>query len=258
MKRLIIALLCLAALGYLGYSIYSLQLSSGDTPLEGIDVEIQAREGVQLFMNEDDVLAEMKRKGLDMVGTSIDSIDITDIEGQLRANPLFEQAEVYISARTARMKVVLAQREAAYLVQTDKESYYVTRQRGIIPLNPDYAVYVPVVSGTLSQRYATEELYDLMEAIEQDDYFRHYFGHYYVDAREGVILSPRVGRASIILGHDGDWQAMLAKLRIFDQEVIPRKGWNAFEYIKLAYADQVVAKEVGTPSAPSPTTPSAQ
>lgn len=243
MKQVVRVVLSLVALLIIGYAFYSVTKPTGVHLLAGIDVRIEAEDSAQLFMNESDVLAEMNRSGLNKQGRPIDSIDTNEIENQLRTNPIFSEAEVYISPQTRRMKVRIKQREAIFLVQSLGESYYVTRERGSLPVNPHYSVYVPVVTGTLTHEYAKGELYDLIQAIEADDYFRHYFGHYYVDSKEGIILTPRVGTAKIIMGKGGDWEAMLGKLRIFNEQVISRKGWNAFEYLKLPFGDQIVAKE---------------
>lgn len=245
LRNFLIGLIALIPIGYIGYTIYSLASTNETQVLEGIDVYIKSAEGVQTFMNEDDVLAEMTRSGLSPIGTRLDSIDLRHIERSLESNPIFSDAQVYIKPRSSRMRVNIHQREAVYMVQTPSEQYYVTRERGTLPVNPSYVVYVPIASGQITKEFATTKLYDLIETIEEDEYFRHYFGHIYISPQEGIILTPRIGRTAIILGHNGDWAWMLRKLRIFNEEVVRYRGWNTFEYIKLAYGRQVVVKERG-------------
>lgn len=244
-RNILIGLIALLLIGYIGYMVYSLTSTPQTQVLEGIDVHIESTEGIQTFMNEEDVLAEMARSGLSPIGVRLDSIDLRHIERVLESNPIFSDAEVYIKPRTSRMRVDIQQREAVYMVQTPSEQYYVTRERGTLPVNPSYVVYVPIISGDIDRELATTKLYDLVETIKRDEYFRHYFGHIYFDAKEGVILTPRIGRTSVILGHHGDWAWMLRKLRIFNEEVVRYRGWDTFEYIKLAYGRQVVVKERG-------------
>lgn len=250
-RYILIGLVALIPTCYIGYTIYSLTQEEETRRLEGIDVYIKSDAGVQTFMNEEDVLAEMTRSGLSPIGTRLDSIDLGYIEHALESNPIFSDAEVYIKPRSSRMRVEIQQREAVYMVQTPREQYYVTRERGTLPVNANYVVYVPVASGKIDKELATTRLYDLIETIERDEYFRHYFGHIYVDEQDGIILTPRIGRASVIMGHQGDWVWMLRKLRIFNEEVVRYRGWDTFEYIKLAYGRQVVAKEK-EPRAPLP------
>lgn len=225
--------------------------SNGSERLSAIDIEIQTEPGQQLFMDEEAVRKELAQMKLNLEGAPIDSIDINKIEQHLRSNPIFDNAEVYLARNTGKLKIRLSQQAPFFLVQSGDSTYYVTHNRGIVPLNPKYAVYAPVVSGEVSKEMARGEMYDLMQVIDADPYFKHYFGHYYVDPTEGIVLTPRAGRAKIYMGREGDWQQMLAKLKRFNQEVIPRKGWQAFEYLRLNFGDQVVAYEVGKASAPT-------
>lgn len=243
MKHWGAVLLGILALGLVGLMGYMMWRGEGERKLSGIDVDIEELSESPLFMDTTDVMNELRARGLDYTGAPIDSIDLAFVEASLRENPIFAQAEVYIAPSSARMKVKVRQEAAFFVVHSGGEHYYVTRQRGVLPINPKYAIYVPVVTGTMSQEYATHELFDLMTAIEQSEHYRDYFGHCYVDPKAGIILTPRIGRTSVILGHSGDWAGMLAKLRIFEQEIIPRKGWDAIEYVKLAYARQIVVRE---------------
>lgn len=246
MKKIVLSVLALLLLGYI--IVASLGITSEEKSkarCQHIDIEIVTEPGRQLFMDEGDIRGELAQMKLNLEGSLFDSIDINQVEMKLRENPMFHNAEVYTSRSTNKLKIRLEQKEPLFLVQSADSTYYVARNRGIIPMNPRYSVYVPVITGHISKSYATRELYDLMELVGKDDYFRHYFGHIYVDEKDGIVLTPRVGRARIILGKGTNWEKMLDKLRVFDREVIPRKGWNTFEYLKLGFGDQVIAKEYG-------------
>ncbi|MDO4692744.1 MAG: hypothetical protein Q4A64_07715 [Porphyromonadaceae bacterium] len=251
MKKIVLGVLALLLLGYI--VIASLGITGGQKASERcqhIDIEIVTEPGRQLFMDEGDIRSELTRMKLNLEGCLFDSIDINQVEMKLRENPIFYNAEVYTSRSTSKLKIRLEQKDPLFLVQSPDSTYYVARNRGIIPMNPRYSVYVPVITGAITKAYATGELYDLMEFIGKDDYFRHYFGHIYVDEQDGLVLTPRVGRAKIIFGRETNWERMLHKLRVFDREVIPRRGWNTFEYLKLGFGDQVIAKEYGVKIAP--------
>ena len=175
----------------------------------------------------------------------IDSIDVGSVERKLRKNPLFKDVEVYITAFSRKMVVEVTQQQALFLVQTGGRSYYVTADRGVIPLNPRYAIYLPVASGDINENYACSTLYDLFQALEADEYFRNYFGQVYVDKEQGIILTPRIGRTPLILGHSTAWADMLHKYKIFAQQVLSHVGDDAYEYVKLSYKNQIVARPRG-------------
>lgn len=243
MKRILLVLLAITLLGFLGYSIYLLKMSPKEQRLQGIDILLDNISGVEPFMGVEDVQKEIVRKGLNLKGMPLTKIDVGAVERSLRENPLFRDVEVYIALGSARMKVEVKQKEAFFLVQNDKgKSYYVSNERGIIPLNPQYAVYVPIVTGAVSETMACDSIYNLMDCLRRDDYFRNYFGQVHVDKREGLILTPRIGNTPVILGFSQEYATMLHKYRVFCQEVLSRTGDNAYDYIKLGYKHQVVAR----------------
>lgn len=243
MKRILLSLFAIVLIAFLGYTLYQLKMQPSTQTLQGIDIILHNSEGVEPFMGEEDVRQEMVRKGLNLKGMVLDRIDVGAVERNLRTNPLFSDVEVYIASGTARMKVEVRQKEAFFLVKSNNgKNYYVSTERGIIPLNPEYAVYVPVVTGAVSEKMACDTIYNLMECLRGDEYFRNYFGQVHVDSKQGLILSPRIGNTPVIMGFSPDYKTMLHKYKVFCREVLPRTGDNAYAYIKLAYKDQVVAR----------------
>lgn len=241
MKRLLLILLVSSLSAFITYSIYLLQGQSSTARLDGVDIVLHRQEGVEPFMDEYDVLQELRRKGLCYEDVPIDSIDVGLIERQLRENPLFENVEVYITIGSRRMKVEVKQRVAYFLAYSDDGVYYVSAGRGIVPLNPNYAVYVPIVTGRFTPEEACTYIFDLVEVIKENPYFRDYFGQIHYDPTQGLILVPRLGNVSLILGHRRDYSVMLEKYRVFAEQVLPRVGGDVYAYLHLAYKDQVVA-----------------
>lgn len=243
MRRILFSILGLTLLGFLAYSLYIMYSRPSGARLEGIDIVMKSTEGVEPFMDEEDVRREMLRKGLKLEGILIDSIDVGKVEQSLRQNPLFSDIEVYITPNSRRMKVEVKQQVALFLVHNNERSYYVSNERGIIPMNPNYAIYVPIVTGEVNEDVASRELFDLVSTIKADPYFANYFGQIHYTKKEGVILCPRIGNSPLILGHNSDYKGMLHKYRVFAEAVFPRTGNNAYEYIKLGYKDQVITRK---------------
>lgn len=248
-KRVILILIGLLLLGYIGYTAWQRPaLPHGAQPCRGVEVSLHIPEGTAAFMSEADVLREIERMQIKTEGTPLEQIDVYQIEQKLKENPIFSTAEVYLSTSTQFLHVDLEQKEALYLVLPDGEHpYYVTRERGFIPAQPNYTIYVPVVSGRVKLADALGRIYDLEECLRQDPDYRDYFGQCYVDRDGAITLVPRALGPKILLGHSTQWQGMLDKLRAFEREVSGRRGRNAFEYLKLQFEGQVVAKSRFTP-----------
>lgn len=243
MRRAGIIGLLLTLVAFVGYTIYQLRSHPDKRTVQGIDIIMHNKPGQEPFMGEDDVRQEMGRRGLNVKGLPLDSIDVGAIERKLRENPLFSDVEVYMAMGSGRLKVEVRQKDAAFRVQTaDGRDFYVSTERGVVPLNPNYSVYVPVVTGEVSEQLATTVIFDLLQVLRDDDYLRNYFGQIHVDNKGAITLSPRLGNTPVLLGTNRDFATMLHKYKVFVREVFPRTGDDAYAYIKLAYQDQVVAR----------------
>lgn len=254
MRRVWLICFALVLLGFLGYTIYLLRSHPDKRSVQGVDILMHNVAGLEPFMGEEDVRQELGRKGLHVKGLPIDSVDVGAIERKMRENPLFSDVEVYMARGTARVKVEVKQKNAAFRVQPiGGRDYYVSTERGVIPLNPNYSVYVPIVTGYVSEQFATTEVYDLLQVLQGDDYLRNYFGQIHVDDKGAIILSPRLGNTPVLLGTNRDFASMLHKYKVFVREVLPRTGDDAYAYIKLAYQDQVVARPRAWTSEAEPT-----
>lgn len=241
MKKFLLIILSLLLTGIIGYGAYYLKYSPSTDRLTGIAINVIEEEGVQPFMKESDILTEMAQLGLNYKGMLIDSIDVSYVEEKLKQNPLFKDVEVYITPFSKEMKVDIRQQQALFLVHNGNKHYYISKSRETIPLNPKYVIYTPIVTGEVSEETAKTDIYDLVKAIETDTDLQNSFSQIHVDSKKGIILTLRSGSMYAILGQSKNWHTMLHKYKIFTQEVTSKLGNNAYEYINLAFNNQVIA-----------------
>lgn len=211
---------------------------------EAVEVVIDTEPGREVIIKAEDVLSEIKKMGIRLEGEPMRSIDLAALEGKLRANPIFHRAEVYRSPHSSVLKIKIQQKEPFFRVETEGASYYVSRKRSVIPTNTSFHAYVPLVTGRISQDFATGSLHDFMSHLDEHSYYHGYFGHIYYTPEAGLVLTPRIAATAIHLGrHPERWGEMLEKLRTYEQLVISKKGWERIEYIKLYIDTQVIIKE---------------
>ena len=211
----------------------------------GVVVRINAHQGGEpLFLSPDGVVDELTRHGIVLKGRPLDSIDLRGIEKTLSSLSVYEQVEAFIAPSSATLQIRLKEKHPLFIVQDRTgKSHYVTEGRGTISVRQGFATYLPVVSGDLDLLYATSDVYDLMAVLRRDSDLMDYFGQVYVDASDGIVLIPRIGSTRVIIGKTTDWEEKLRKWRIFASSVLPRRGMNAFAYVNLDYAGQVVARD---------------
>ena len=218
---------------------------NADGRCEGVVVRIDAHQGGEpLFLSPDGIVDELTRHGIVLKGRPLDSIDLRGIEKTLSSLSVYEQVEAFVSPSSGTLQIRLKEKHPLFIVQDRTgKSHYVTEGRGTISVRQGFATYLPVVSGDLDLQYATSDVYDLMAVLRRDSDLVDYFGQVYVDASDGIVLIPRIGCTRVIIGKTTDWEEKLRKWRIFASSVLPRRGMNAFAYVNLDYAGQVVARD---------------
>lgn len=245
-RKVLISLSGILLVGYIvAYLLLHNRQEKSPKPLcEGIEVVIETEPGRSVIIKEEDVLAEIKKMGFKLEGEPIDKINLTGIESVLRKKPIFQNAEVYLNKQSNMLKIRIEQKDPFFRVQTGKEDYYVSYNRGIIPVNTSYHAYTLLFTGKITHDLATGELYNFAQHLSESEYYRHYFGHAYYSPQEGLVLTPRLSSTSVYFGKNANkWNSYLEKLRIFEQSVISHKGWQNIEYLKLYIDPQIIIKE---------------
>lgn len=244
-QNILIALLAVVLLGALVYFVLNPGPSISSEACRNIVVEVSSRgSSSPRFLTQQQVINELSRRGLRLKGQKLDSIDLRRIERSLTELGIYDKVSAYVAPATHSVKIRLEEKNPYFLVIDDRgASYYVTEGRGIIKGSTHFASYLPLVTGTLSEQYARQEVYDLFCTLQADSYYRDYYGQLQVSPQRGIVMIPRVGTTELILGKGGNWAEKLRKWRIFAASVLPRRGMNAFSYVKLDYEGQVVAAE---------------
>ena len=242
-RNLLLLLLSVALIGGIAYLLIRSPRVTSTDRCEAVTVEVKTEAGGEpLFLTGDRITDELARRGIQLRGKRLDSIDLRKIERTLLSMPIYKRAEAFIAPSSSSVQIRLTEKLPLYIVQEPSgKSYYVTQGKGTITVNPTFAAYLPIVSGAVDLKMATGPVYDLMAALREDPYFTDYFGQVYVDETDGIVLIPRIGTTRVIMGRESNWSEKLRKWRIFAESVLPKRGMNAFSYVNLDYGTQIIA-----------------
>lgn len=243
-RNLLLLLLSVALIGGIAYLLIRSPRVTSTDRCEAVTVEVKTETGGEpLFLTGDRITDELARRGIQLRGKRLDSIDLRKIERTLLSMPIYKRAEAFIAPSSSSVQIRLTEKHPLYIVQeASGKSYYVTQGKGTITVNPTFAAYLPIVSGAVDLKMATGPVYDLMAALREDPYFTDYFGQVYVDETDGIVLIPRIGTTRVIMGRESNWSEKLRKWRIFAESVLPKRGMNAFSYVNLDYGTQIIAR----------------
>jgi len=175
-----------------------------------------------------------------IVGDTIDNVRLSAIEKSLLNHPMLRTAEAWCSPEGV-LHLSVTQRQPVLRVMGD-ENYYVDADRKRMPVRTTTAAYVPVITGRVSQRFATGELYDFVLWLEDDDYWRAQIEQINVVTPKRIELIPRVGSGTVVLGSLEDYPAKLRKLKKLYLNGFSNFGWNDYAEVDLRFRGQVVCR----------------
>lgn len=226
-------------LGYLFFYIIRFSGSDNEVVCSDFRIEFNDATNVQLI-NAAEINVLVENAGLYPVGKKFRKVNTDKIEGLLRKNPMIRAVESYKTpAGVVVVKVV--QRVPKFLV-AGVENYYVDNDKKFFPTTLNHAVYVPVVSGRVTQSYAVGELFDFISFIEKNAFWNAQIEQIYVRDDLKIELVPRVGDAIIVLGRLDGFEKKLSNLEKLYKHGFSKLGWDKYSVINLQYDGQVVCK----------------
>jgi cell division protein FtsQ len=191
------------------------------------------------FVSKTEVLRFLEESGHSPLGVRAEFIDESKIESVLESKSRIKRAECYLTP-SGTMCIDIAQREPIFRVMSSTGNYYVDSDGQIMRVAENFAAYVPIVTGILSEKYAQEELYDFLKFVHEDKFWNAFIEQIDVNAKKEVTLVPRVGNQLIRMGTLNEYDTKLKKLFSVYKNGFNHLGWNCYKEINLMYDGQVV------------------
>lgn len=242
-SKILVALCILVVLGYAGFMIWESSDADKNVICVGMDVDLLDDTKVR-FISEHEIAKILDVKGLNPVGNKFKKVSTEAIERELLRNEMIRTAECY-KTLSGKIVVKVTQRTPKFLI-VGNESYYVDSDRKLMPVSLNYAAYVPVVSGRVLRKMATNELFDFVSFLEKDTFWNAQIEQIYVRDDLKVELIPRVGNAVVLLGTFDNFEKKLRNLHELYRQGFNVVGWNRYDKIDLQYQGQIVCTITGT------------
>ena len=259
MKRFGNILIWVLILSYLIVALSFVSEKRKNIPCHNIDVLITDKTN-NYFVEKDDVIALIYDKGEDIIGYSIDSINIANLETIILNHPSIKNAEIYRNIY-GNLHVKVEQRNPIIrIVNYNKESYYIDDEGALMPLSHKYTAHVLVASGVINEPYTLRytkdilgynqddelnrgqllrDLYILGKYLHQDPFWEAQIEQIYVINNEFELI-PRVGTQIIEFGSIENYKEKLRNLKALYRVGFKKFGWNTYTKINLKYNNQVI------------------
>ena len=243
MVRKILSILSVILLaGYLAFSVMSMTKRHEDIRLcAGIDLHITDSLHFDLI-DENMVMNLLKEHSLDPVGIPLDAVDVDAIENIMSQHPLVGEAQCYKTSGDM-LRINLSGKVPLVRVLNNRGQDFYVDSHGEILSQHSLAVQLPVATGYIDRQFASQELLEVVRAIDRSEFWKAQVEQINVTSDRQMELVPRVGDHLLILGSADKVEDKLERLMNFYEKGLDNVGWNKYRSISVAYENQVVCKK---------------
>lgn len=192
------------------------------------------------FVTPKGVLEDLKNKGINVVGKHMGDIDADFIEEQLKMSPYLENADC-IKCQDGKVLIKVSQLVPVLRIFDGDNSYYVNRVGKRMEATMLYHCDVPVVQGHFTKQYPPTRLLPLISYVKGDSLLSSLATMFCVRDTNNIIMVPSISGHVVNLGNADGFENKFAKLKLFYQEVMPKRGWQFYDTISVKWNYQIVA-----------------
>ena len=224
-----------------------------NAPIHDIVIDIEPLASGDFLISEEDIPIMLEERfAHPITAFPVGKLDVERLERVLEEDPFVKSAEAYIDAQD-RVNIELVQREPTLrVIDNNGLNYYLDKEGNQMPPSKHYAARVRVATGNLppyeaafleKEDYLLHEVFALNELLREDPFLDALIEQIYINKRGEFILSPKIGKQTIMFGRYQQAAEKLSRLKTFYREGLPYKGWQAYSSFDLRYEGQVVCKK---------------
>lgn len=258
LKRIGVIALWVVLLGGLVVSLAFVQHEQKSVSCTEIDITISPEKD-NFFVDRTMVISILTNEGkeTDLIGKPVGRLDVSALELKLERNPFIYNAEVYADINGDLKVDVYQRRPVMRVMLNDGTGYYIDNRGLKMPLSELYTAHIVVATGNITENYGTNdslrtditrELYTLASFLDKDEFWQAQVEQVYVNEKNDLILVPKIGDHTIVLGTTEGIEEKMNRLMMFYTEALNKMGWNDYSTINLKYEGQIVCTKKNQPN----------
>ncbi len=237
--------LILVLIGFIGF----VEKKSQEKTFQQLEIEVEAVSGVY-FVEEKEILQIVGSDFPELkLGLPITEIPLFELEKRLLGHPFIKSVEASLEQKGI-VKVQVRQHEPiARIARPTKADGYITTEGLIIPTSPTYTSRVLILQGAhmgqlmdLGDLDQMPELLPLVKFITGNEFWNSQITELEINGPSDIRLHQQVGKQVIEFGDALDFESKFKRIEILYQEILPRKGWNAYERVSVKFKNQIVCE----------------
>lgn len=234
------ALLACLAVIYIIVMVPLTNRAERNDTFKGLKVTVNDDQGTRFLKKEDvcDMLAEMSQ-GFDTLRRK--NLNTLDVERLLNSNSRVEKSTCRI-LNDGTLAVEVDPIDPVARVFDSKGTVYVNAVGKRVPALPRYHIDVPVVTtSAVADSAMVSKLLPILRAIKTNPRANALVSTLRIDSRGDIIIIPNVVGHVINFGDTTLIDNKFERLHVFYRDVMPVRGWQAFDTISIKWAGRVVA-----------------
>jgi cell division protein FtsQ len=200
-------------------------------------------EDIKDLINSDD--------GNYLLATELGMLDLKLLESRILANKFVAEAEAYLDHRGNLIVSVQQSRPIARIFDPVGQDFYIDDNGDILPISERYTARVMLIEledkkeflvGNLNNSENGAKLFELIQTIDQDEFWKAQIAQIYVKKNFELQLIPQVTKQVVEFGLPEQIDQKLRKLMVFYKQILPIKGWNTYSKVSLKFENQIVCE----------------
>ena len=245
-KRVKLVMLLTTITGLIGFT----EISVSEMVCEKVIVNIRNTTSNH-FVTEEDIMELMSEDGIDVVGQPFNRLNLKELERRVLVNKYVESCDIYKDIKGNLYVNNVLRKPVARIVQDQGPGAYITANGEFLPLSDSYTARVMIVSGEFTKYLMSADFkgfgeqrafLDMLNYINENDFWKAQIAQVDIDAYGKIMMVPQITKQRIEFGGADEYIEKLKKLKLFYKEVLPRKGWNAYERVNVEFDNQIIAE----------------
>lgn len=210
--------------------------------MRGIESEVRPAEVVRL-LTPSEVDSLILQAAPTLRSTRIKDIDKKAIAASLLKCPYIDKVDVGLTTG-GKLTATVWQHVPVMRVFLNDDEFYLSRKGTVMPLAP--AHYCHLLVGSVDPQQTDEvrslaSLWAVASFLHDNPKYGDIFDQAHVSAGGDIVLVPKLGDFSVIVGDTACLKEKFENLWAFLDQGISQTGWDIYSTVNLKYRGQVVA-----------------
>lgn len=208
--------------------------------------------GADNFIEREEIDAILKQSQGQLIGRSLEGINLNAIEEKIKANPYIAMSSVYADMDGV-IHIEISQRQPLLrIINAGGQDFYIDRDGLKMPVSPNFTANVLVANGHILEHFTGKvdtlitsmaaDLYKTALFLKKDTLWDAQIEQIFVNDKDDIELVPRVGNQRIILGSADSLETKMTNLLTFYKKAMPQVGWDTYKTINVKFSNQIVCE----------------